>query len=694
MREIALSWKSTADFRRRLDRAWRGRALGVLRRGALLLVASALCGLATRGERLDAPLVVTQVPLRAGVARAERRTPEGWARLESFDGSRLVVVSPDGVARPLSEGFASACDPDVSFDARRILFAGRKQGETHWRIWEMNLDGTGPRPISPEGQHARSPIYVSSLFTLNSPEPWLTVVYVDVQDRQGEKGGSPFSALYSVRLDGSDFRRLTYTPSSSFDPFQAWDGRVLYAGERHSLEPSPPRKRVGLFGIHIDGADMELFGGQQGRPFQWMPCVTEKGLVVFVESEGDSLGGAGLLACVHESRPSMTYRRLTTDAGWSHLYPSPITGNCLLVARAPTDGGGTWGIHAFDADQGTFRPVFDSPEFDEVQAKILRPKDQPDGHSTVVDDTAATGVFYGMNCYDAEERIRKNVMPGTFKRVRLIEGVIEKTEFPDEASASVSSGLRKRLLGEAPIETDGSFNVEVPAKTLILLQALDERGLALATCGWIWVQPKETRGCIGCHEDPERVPENEYVLALRRPSNRLVLPPAQRRALSFREEIAPLLQRHCAAAECHGAKDAMPHLPLTSHPPILAELEASFAALMAAEDGTNNQGPAPSVGRYVDAGRARTSWLIWQLAGQDTSRPWDWNGSETRFAAREVRKMPPPGKGTPLRSEQVRTLIQWIDLGAQFDTVEFPLSSAAPRAQVPSAASAEPPGLR
>ena len=112
--------------------------------------------------------------------------------------------------------------------------------------------------------------------------------------------------------------------------------------------------------------------------------------------------------------------------------------------------------------------------------------------------------------------------------------------------------MPRRLVGEAPVEADGSFNVEVPADTPLLLQTLDERGLALATCGWIWVKPKETRGCIGCHEDPERIPENEYVLALRRPSNRLTLPPEQRRSVSFREDIAPMLQKHCATADCHG----------------------------------------------------------------------------------------------------------------------------------------------
>jgi len=79
---------------------------------------------------------------------------------------------------------------------------------------------------------------------------------------------------------------------------------------------------------------------------------------------------------------------------------------------------------------------------------------------------------------------------------------------PRNAPRAATPFVQRRLVGEAPVEADGSFNVEVPADVPLLLQTLDERGLALATCGWFWVKPREKRGCIGCHEDPERVPEN------------------------------------------------------------------------------------------------------------------------------------------------------------------------------------------
>jgi hypothetical protein len=228
-------------------------------------------------------------------------------------------------------------------------------------------------------------------------------------------------------------------------------------------------------------------------------------------------------------------------------------------------------------------------------------------------------------------------------------------------------------VGEAPVEADGSFNVEVPANTPLLLQTLDERGLALANCGWIWVQPKEKRGCIGCHEDPERIPENEYVLALRRPSNRLVLPPNQRRSISFRQDIAPLLQKHCATADCHGGKDTPVCLPLTAEQPTERDLEAAYAALVTPARGKAKpaaEGPQP--GKYVDAGRARTSRLIWHLAGGDTSRPWDRDDGAARAQPREVKLMPPAQHGNPLNAEELRTVIQWIDLGAQYESPAAP----------------------
>jgi hypothetical protein len=70
------------------------------------------------------------------------------------------------------------------------------------------------------------------------------------------------------------------------------------------------------------------------------------------------------------------------------------------------------------------------------------------------------------------------------------------------------------LLGEAPVEADGSFFVEVPADQPLYLELEGPDGIVAADHSGLWVRPNENRGCIGCHEDPELAPENRVVLAI------------------------------------------------------------------------------------------------------------------------------------------------------------------------------------
>lgn len=607
----------------------------------------------------ERPLIVTQVPRRAPTLPPASQQG-GLVRADWFDGARLVLVDETNRITVLSQGFQSACDPNLSFDGKRLLFAGRKQAGEPWRIWEIGLDGQGLRPISPPGLEARQPVFATTLFTLDSPEPWFTAVFVGKDSTVTETGQAGGSSLYSVRLDGSDLRRLTWNPNHHFDPYQAWDGRLIYAAERHPPYPDRKGGRVSLYAIHVEGADMELYGGEAGRRIQQMPCLTPGGLLVMIESDEGRWYGAGQLACLRENRPHVSYQRLTDNPGMVFLYPSPLEANRVLVAGRQTGAEGEWAIYRFDADLRQQAELFNTADYHEVQALLVRPRPQPDGHSTVVNTATNTGAFYGLNCYDTDKRMTGHLSPGAVKRVRFIEGVIQPLPGPPAGCLPVP----RRLVGEAPVEPDGSFNVEVPAGTPLLLQTLDERGLALATCGWVWVQPKETRGCIGCHEDPERIPENEYVMALRRPSNRLFLPPEQRRSITFRHDVAPLLAKHCALAGCHGGSETPLRLPDQEFPWSEESLRKAYQNLtgVTVSAGEKKSQDAPP-GKYVDRGQARTSWLVWQLLGTNTSRPWD----TPPVRSAKVTTMPPMDRAAPLNAEDKRVIIQWIDLGAQFD---------------------------
>lgn len=564
------------------------------------------------------PLVVTRTP-----------TAVGGGDCAAFDRAEIVRVDADGSLTVLSRGFESAADPAVSHDGRRLLFAGRRGAAEAWQIWELDLESGAARPITREALDCRSPLYLSRLFTLDSPEPWATMLYVGAEATWNEAGTDRIRSLFNVKLDGQERRRVTVNPADDLDPFQAWDGRILYSS-RH-FGPGGADSR--LFAVNLDGTDYARYGAEAGRRFQRMPCMAGNGLVVFVESDEPTPDGAGLLAAVDEARPHRTYRTIPGEPGWLYLHPAPWMASGLLVSRRPA-GGGPARLVGRDLDTAAETVLLDDPAWHWVQAQPLRGRSRPDGRSTVVNLDYTTGVLFGLNCYDADERFGASLAPGTIRRLRVIEGVPADGDRP--------APLGRRLLGEVPVEADGSFNIEVPADVPIELQTVDEDGLALATCGWIWVKQRENRGCIGCHEDPERTPENLFVKAVQRPPVRLTLPPERRREVSFRDTILPILEKRCSGVECHSGSDA--GWQLGSGPGTARKTFRSLA------------------GRSELSRPARTSRLAWHLFGRDPRRSWD---SARSMPAPVIKRMP-PAEAAPLEAGERRRIIEWLDLGAPY----------------------------
>ncbi len=569
----------------------------------LLVVPLILAGRVMGGQA--APVVFTQLPRDPAAGR----------------GGRLILLMPDGSTSPLVKDFDSAADPDVSFDGKRIVFAGRKTASDPWGIYEIGADGSGLRQITSGPGDCRHPVYQSAIFYLNDPKPLYQVMFVSTMAGEyGEHGQAPAANLYSIRLDGKELRRLTYNVSSSFDPFQMQDGRILFSA-------GGPTGRIGLYGINLDGTDFAAFSGEQGKRIKGMACTTPKRMVVFIEADKAARDGAGSVATLNLRRNLHSYRAVTLPAAGLYHSPSPLPDGAVLISRRPADGTGTHGIFRLDPATGASQLLFDDPKFHDIQAKLVAPRPEPDGRSSVVIDSEPNAILYCLSVYTTDFANPKWMPPGSVKRLRVIEGV------PQTAGR-----LQRRLLGEIDIDDDGSFQIQVPANLPIQLQALDADGMALRSSAWIWAKNKENRGCIGCHEDGERAPENVAAKALTHPPARLTLAPEKRRTVDFRRDIMPVLAAKCANAGCHA--------------PEFLE----------------------SAGRFVTPGKARTSSLVWRIHGRGTARPWD------RVAAAPVSPMPPPGS-KPLTPEEKRAIVEWIDLGAHGDASAAQATRPVPRRQ-------------
>lgn len=602
-------------------------------------------------------LVITQLPAssRRILEPSEPLKPiTYWLLWPNFsEGARLVKVHPNGSVSVLSEGFHSAADPDISFDASHILFAGKRRASDNWNIYEMQIDGSNVRQITNGIGDCRSPGYQATLYTIVSTKPWYQLTFVGSEKGDlNESGAGVATNLYSCKLDGSAIRRLTFNLSGDRDPFIMPDGRLLFAGWQRSTLHRGLLGRVGLFGINIDGADYAAFNVEEGKRIKHMPCVTTKGLALFIEADSLAWDGAGTIGSVRIRRPLHSYEPVTSGSDGLYHSPSPLPDGGVLVSRRSQDGSDTHGVHRFNPANGKAELLFDDPGYHDIQAKIVAPRPEPDGRSSVVTEKDPYGKFYCLDVHITDVDNPQLTSPGTVKRLRVLEGISLANK------TAVSSGIpqlaQRRILGEIDIEKDGSFNIEIPANTPVELQTLDADGMALRSCSWIWAKNHEPRGCIGCHEDGELTPENVFVDAAKRPSIKLTLPAERRRTVDFRRDIMPIIAEKCA--RCHEQSNSSVRLTkeIGERP-----FNHSYTNLM-------TPGEKPGEGKYIHPGRARTSLLIWRLFGRNTSRPWD-----STFSQQTVTRMPPEPH-TVLSEDEKRTFVEWIDMGALWDGIPEP----------------------
>jgi hypothetical protein len=673
---------------------------GVAHRIAIIAAAAGLIlvlyGVVAAGARadIDAPIVLTQIPFDVN---EEERAPRaaGMLRSDYGEGGRIVVLEPDQSVRVLSVGFSSAADPDVSFDGQRIVFAGKKTPSDSWNIFEIGVDGSGLRQVTRDMGDCRSPAYLSSLYTIISTDPWYQIAFTSTgAGESNELGPVPSTNLYSSRLDGSQVRRLTFNLSSDMDPFLMQDGRLLYASWQRSTLLRGELGRIALMAVNSDGTDVSIFASHEGSRIKQMPCTTTSGLAVFVGTDSNTWDGAGYLASVRLRRPMHSYERITSAEDGLFSWPSPLPDGGILVSHRPAGRAGRNSVYRLYPTTGAREAVFDDRAFHNIQAKVVRERQEPDGRSSVVTEEDPHGELYGLNVTITDLRNPSWMADGTVARLRVIEGIAHRlvndssaqpenlsatgrlpATNPDNCPSGIPPLVRKRILGDIPVQPDGSFYIKIPADIPIQLQALDDEGMALRTCSWIWAKNHEPRGCIGCHEDPELTPENRLVDAMRQPAIELTLAPERRRTVEFNRDIMPIIEAKCSVPGCHDGPARL--LDLSSGPAPASESWApgcfnrAYASLL---EGFDADATPYAGNKRVHPGQARTSPLIWALYGRNTSRPWD-----ATTLSIGIERMPPVGHA-PLTPEEIQAFVEWIDLGALWTSVPDPAIHSEPGA--------------
>ena len=431
----------------------------------------------------------------------------------------------------------------------------------------MENDGTGIRQITRDFGNCREPRYLATS-SVTPPEfadkvRWVTFTS-DVADTLDEQSGGVATALYALNTEpiegrGTVVRRSTFNLSSDFSPTVLGDGRVLFTSCQPGEGKRQTHREFPLLVTNWDGSGLNIFTGNDDGPvLKTMASESPDRTLVFVESEGETIDGSGRLARVLHRRP-LHSRQVLSKGGGLYRAPHPLPDGQLLVSF--THGEESRAIHLFDYETGLpGRKLHADPKWDDEEAIPVVARSEPQGLISAVIDKETTADLHCLNVYESDQPEAKEIKRGDVRSVRFVEGVpIKRTERSQEpVSRFVESGkVHTRILGEAPVETDGSFFVRLPADTPFFIQTLDQNGLALQTLrGWIWVRRGTSRGCVGCHENKELAPENRATQALRNINpHPLLNPPEKRRGgADFQITLMPILRERCVG--CHTGESA------------------------------------------------------------------------------------------------------------------------------------------
>lgn len=460
---------------------------------------------ATMPAKGEGPVVVlfTQVPVSPqgpGGSNPNRNQSKQRAAI----GSRVCLLDhANGQVENLTLDFTSAAWPSPSPDAKRVLFIGQRYAGDPRALYERHLETREVREVPLSIGEVRRAIYLPRLYTLDDEEP---AEQIGVLAKPlGETG----DALFTCRIDGTRVRQITFAPRGITPPIVLSDGRLLIGIEDPKSDAVGQPTIPVLFNLHTDGTDLFPFAGlYDDFAHRSWPCEIDEERVVFFESP--TIGGTWL-AQVLRARSLRTRLEIGQLAAGAYAWPSRFDDSRMLVSFR-SDARSTYALGIVDLQNGTaITPFFDDPQYDDLAAVRLAPRPRPAGRSSSVDERLSTGQFY---CFDSRLTDRADgVATDGVSGVRIFRAV---------TSGEEADSIREQAIGQAAVEADGSFFLEVPAKTPLRMETLDADGnVVRAMRTWIWVMPGEKRGCIGCHEDRERTPPNRHVLALRKPPQRI-----------------------------------------------------------------------------------------------------------------------------------------------------------------------------
>jgi len=391
--------------------------------------------------------------------------------------------------------------------------------------------------------------------------------------------------LYVMRPDGTDIRRLSASKDGDYLPHCLSDGTIGYT--RWEYQERGWAHIQSIWYVRPDGTGADaLFKQHLNDPWaledmRSIPGTANSRLVCIATGHHTLAMGPVVIITPSDGMNTSRSIRIVTpgvtppeggmsgtpvdqggvaDGGGLYSTPWPISQKHFLASYSysnqQTDATG-FGIYLIDVF-GTKELVYRDPAISCFLPIPLKPRTKP----PVLTDVTDPSKDYAVCTLSDATFGCDGVEPGQAKYLRIAQRLTwpyDNTHGGQRYAekANPNNWTPVRILGEVPLQRDGSAYFKVPVDEAVYFQLLDENKMELRRMrSFISFQPGESRGCVGCHQTRENAPtDRPFSLAMLSEPVVPSPPPWGTRPISFLREVQPILDKHCVG--CHsGMKPA------------------------------------------------------------------------------------------------------------------------------------------
>jgi hypothetical protein len=451
---------------------------------------------------------------------------------------------------------------DLSYDGKTILFSWRRTEDEGYHIWTIDVDGSHLKQLTEGPWHDYNACWLpdGGIAFLSSRKAQFAYCW-----------HAPVGVLHRMDPDGSNVRLLSANYLNDFTPYPLEDGRIVYTRWEYVDRPAIPIQS--LWTVNPDGTGLSVyFGNRVLSPGTFMEARsipgTTKIICTMTGHNGPTRGAIGIVnrdfgvnaqAAIQNITPEVPIPAVNkgngnTSGSKQYSCPLPLDSKRFLVsARGPIL------IRTYSGDYQSV--VLNKPDngMQYFCAQPIRPRSKPPIIPTILSDSQKEDQYALVYLQDVYKGLEPQVKRGTVQRIRVIREMPKTVridpslrafgfQFPVISCGATYAG--KQVLGEAPVEADGSAYFKVPPHMPVYFMALDAEGQAVQRMrSFTHFMPGEKQGCIGCHEPRRHSGTRKPSLAFQQDARDLEPPEWGAGGFDYARLVQPVFDKYCI--ECH-----------------------------------------------------------------------------------------------------------------------------------------------